>query len=69
MYLGFDDSKHWVPMYSGRFQGAVRPVEMRICTRFRPDGASLPTDVPSYPGYAFGFMLRLIGARFAMMFG
>jgi len=45
MYLGFDDSKHWVSMNRDRFQGDVPAVRMRICTRTVPSEALL-IDLP-----------------------
>ena len=66
MYLGFDDSKHWVDIYHTRIQGPVPPVQLRICTRYKPLSAENPTDIPSYPGYPFKFIVRLLAARIAM---
>jgi len=69
MSMNFDDSKHWVNVYRARLTGEKPPLEMRICTRFKPEGAILPTDAPQYPGYPFQFIARLIGAKFSMMLG
>ncbi|HSN17393.1 MAG TPA: DUF6151 family protein [Gammaproteobacteria bacterium] len=69
MYLGFDDAKHWVDIYRTRLTDERPPLDMRVSTRFKPAGVVIPDDVPQYPGYPFGFILKLIGARFAMMFG
>jgi hypothetical protein len=66
MYLGFDDSKHWVDVYHSRVQGTVPPVQLRICTRYKPASNENPLDVPAYPGYPFKFIARLLGARIAM---
>jgi hypothetical protein len=68
MFLGFDDSKHWVSAYRARFQDPP-PVQMRIQTRFRPPVGELPADAPSYPGFAPGILGKLLGARIAMLFG
>lgn len=68
MAMTFDDSKHWVPVYRGRLQGAP-PVEMRICTKFALAAAAIPRDVPTYPGFSFRFIWKLLGARLAMAFG
>ncbi len=67
MYLGFDDSKHWVDVYRLRVQGAVPPLQMRICTRFALRPEAIPEDVSRHRGYPFGLIARLIGARIAMM--
>jgi hypothetical protein len=68
MYLGFDDRKHWVDVYHLRVQGAVPPIQMRICTRYKPGAAEDPgsTDVPGYPGYPFKLIARLLAAGVAM---
>lgn len=66
MYLGFDDSKHWVDVYHFRVQGPVPPLQLRVCTRFKPVPDENPTDIPAYPGYAFSFLARLLAARIAM---
>jgi hypothetical protein len=68
MYLGFDDSKHWVSMNRARFQGDVPAVRMRICTRSVSSG-TLPTDLPCYPGYPMPFISRLMLTRLAMLVG
>jgi hypothetical protein len=68
MFLNFDDGKHWVDVYRSRFQGDAPALQMRICTKFKPGNYSIPNDVPSYPGYPFNFLLKLIGARIAMLF-
>ena len=68
MYLGFDDVKHWVDVYHFRVQGAVPPIEMRVCTRYKPAGGELSSDVPSYPRFAPKFLGRLLAARIAMIF-
>jgi hypothetical protein len=67
MFLNFDDGKHWVDAYRSRFYGDLPPLEMRICTRFKPGNHSIPSDVPSYPGYPFKFIVKLLGARVAML--
>jgi hypothetical protein len=67
MYLGFDDSKHWVDVYRSRVQGAVPPVQMRVCTRFALRPEAIPGDVPRHAGYPFGLVARLMAARIAMM--
>ena len=69
MLMKFDDSKHWVPVYRARFGSNAPPLEMRICTKFKSGSGTLPTDVPSYPGFSLKFVGKLLGARIAMMFG
>ena len=57
MVMKFDDAKHWVPVYRGRFQGDVPPLQWRICTKFKPGNARIPNDIPSSPTYPAGFMI------------
>lgn len=69
LMMSFDDSKHWLPLFSNRLRGDVRPLDMRICTKFAPDPARIPKDVPAHKSFAFGFLAKLLGARLAMLFG
>jgi hypothetical protein len=69
MYLGFDDSKHWVSAYRARFHGDLPPLQIRVCTKFAGEDVKALDDVPNHPGFAPGFMLKLLGARVAMLFG
>src|SRR3712207_1577 len=48
MFMNFDDGKHWVPVYRARFQGDIRPLQMRIYTKFKPENSDVPSDVRSY---------------------
>jgi len=66
MYMAFDDARHWVSAYHGRFTEDVPPVEMRICTKFRTSGKILDSRIPSYAGYAPRLIMRLLGSRLAM---
>lgn len=68
MVMRFDDAKHWVPVYRARFQGDVPPLQWRICTKFMPANAVLPTDVPSSAMYPAGFMWKLLSSRLSMLF-
>lgn len=69
MVMRFDDAKHWVPMYRARFQGDIPPVEWRICTKFKPADAVLPTDVARSPMYPAGFMWQLLASKLSMLLG
>jgi hypothetical protein len=69
MYLGFDDAKHWVDVYRNRVVGEAPPIQARICTRFRPVGADMPTDAPAHPGYPPSMIPKLLGSKIAMMLG
>ena len=67
MLLAFDDAKHWVDVYRARIRSDPPPIEMRVCTKFRRDGGELPSDAPSYQGYPVRFLVKLLGARIAMI--
>jgi len=67
MMLSFDDSKWWVSVYRPRFEGALPPLQMRVCTRFKPVAAEVPKDVPSYPGFPAKFLAKQLAARMAMV--
>jgi hypothetical protein len=69
MYLGFDDAKHWVDVFRNRVSDEPPPVQARVCTKFRPAGAELPNDAPTYGSYPPGLIFRLLGSKVAMMFG
>ena len=67
MFLGFDDARHWVSMYRGRFQGDSPPLQMRIQTRFKPENGDVPRDLPGYASYPLRFLAKLLAARIAML--
>ena len=69
MFLNFEDGKHLVDIYRERVGASAPPLKMRVCTKFAPKGASVPTDVPGYAGYPLQLIAKLIGAKFAMIFG
>ena len=68
MILNFDDGKHWVDVYRSRFKGDLPPLQMRICTKFKPANSAVPSDVPGYSTYPFKFLARLLASRIAMLF-
>ena len=69
MVMRFDDAKHWVPVYRARFQGHMPPLQWRICTKFKPEDAVIPTDIPSSAMYPAGFMWKLLTSKVAILFG
>jgi hypothetical protein len=69
MFLNFDHGKHWVDVYRSRFQRDAPPLQMRICTKFKPHNYNIPSDVPGYSGYPFKFLMKLLTARIAMLLG
>lgn len=67
MFLDFDDAKHWVSMYRARFQGDLPPLQMRVCTKLKPENGDVPSDVPSYSTFPLRFLAKLLAARIAML--
>jgi hypothetical protein len=68
MVMRFDDAKHWVPVYRARFQDDMPPLQWRICTKFKPENAGIPTDIPSSSTYPAGFMWKLLTSKLSMLF-
>jgi hypothetical protein len=69
MIMHFADAKHWVPVYRGRLQGDPPPLQWRICTKFKPENAEIPKDVPSSPMYPPGLMMKLLISKLSMLLG
>jgi len=69
VFMNFDRGPHWVSAYRARFRGELPPLQLRICTKFKPNGVVLPDDVPSYQGYPPGFVVKLLASRVAMLLG
>ncbi len=69
MTMSFADQRHWVPVYRERFVDAAPPLEMRICTKYKPAGVTLADDVPNFPGYPPVLMWRLVKAWVPMLLG
>lgn len=69
MLVQLDDILHWTPVYRDRFAKDAPPLEMRINTKFKPDGVELPKDLPSVAGIPLTFVTRLVVAKIAMIFG
>jgi len=69
MVMRFDDAKHWVCVYRARFQGDIPPLQWRICTKFKPANAVIPTDIPSSMMYPAGFMWKLLASKLSMFLG
>jgi hypothetical protein len=67
MLVSFDDGKHWVDLYRSRCEGDVLPVQMRVCTKFKSDGRTIPTDVPQYSRYPMALLVKLVLAKAAML--
>jgi len=69
MVMKFDDARHWVSIYAGRFRPQVPALDYRICTKFAPADAEIPRDVPNSAMYPPGLMLKLLKAKIGMVFG
>jgi hypothetical protein len=67
MFMDFDDAKHWVSVYRARFRGDAPSPEMRICTKFGPEGGDVPGDVRAYSGFPLRFLTKLVAARISML--
>ncbi len=68
MFLDFEKG-HWLSLYRDRFEGHAPPVQMRVQTKYKPENAVLSDDIPSYPGFPFVFVAKLILAKIAMVIG
>ena len=69
LFMNFDRGPHWVSAYRARFHGDLPPLQLRICTKFKPDDVVPPDDVPSHRGYPPGLIVRLLTSRVAMLLG
>lgn len=67
MFLDFQKG-HWYSVYRARLGGDGPPPEVRIQTRFKPEGPAIPDDVRSYSTYPLWFIGKLMLARAAMLF-
>jgi hypothetical protein len=69
MLLDLPSPMHWIPVSRGRFQGDVPPLTMRINAQFERGAAVAPSDVPADSSFPPKFVMKLVAAKFAMMFG
>lgn len=67
MVMRFDDARHWVPVYRARLQGDIPPLQWRICTKFKPENARIPTGIPSSAMYPPGFAWKLLMSKLSML--
>ena len=66
MFLDFQKG-HWFSMYRARFEGDVSALQMRIQTKFKPEGSNIPNDAHIYFTYPLKFIGKLMIARVAML--
>ncbi len=69
LMVSFDNALHWLPVYPVLLGDKAPPLEMRVNTRFIPEGVRQPQDVPAYRSFPPRFVLKLVAARVAMAFG
>ncbi|MHA6692984.1 GFA family protein [Devosia sp. A449] len=67
MMMRFDDVRHWTSIYRGRFGNDAPSLRWRICTKFKRDGVTIPTDVAVSQMYPMGFMARLLASGVATL--
>lgn len=67
MFLEFSKG-HWLSLYRNRLPDGAAPLEMRVMTKDRRDGAELPGDLPNYATHSGKFMWKLLAAWVAMGF-
>jgi hypothetical protein len=60
---------HWLSLYRARFIGTPPPLQIRIQTKFAANADGIADDLPRYSSLPFRFMMKLISARFGMLFG
>ena len=65
MFLDFEKG-HWFAVYRARLADAPPP-QMRIQTRFAPNGTEIRNDIPTYAAFPLRFMAKLVLARFDML--
>jgi len=68
MFLDFEKG-HWLSLYRDRFEGDAPPLQMRVQTKYKPEHAAIPNDLPSSTGFSLRFFARILGARIAMLLG
>ena len=47
MFMDFGRGRHWVSAYRARFQRELPPLQLQVCTKFKPIGVVLPEGVYS----------------------
>ena len=67
MFVSFDKGPFWISAYRARFQGHLPPLQMRICTKSKPEDLVLPNDLPAYPGYPLRLMAKLLASGATML--
>lgn len=66
LFVDFEKG-HWFSLYRDRFGADAPALQLRIQTKFKPPGAMLPDDLPTYRSYPLSFIAKLVAARVAML--
>jgi hypothetical protein len=66
MFLNFQKG-HWFSMCRKRFVEDTPPPQMRIQTKFKPEGTDIPNGAAIYLTYPLKFIANLMIARVAML--
>jgi len=66
MFMDFEKG-HWFSVYRARFTQDAPPLQIRIQTRFKLKDTEVPSDLPIYASFPLTFMVKLIGAKIAML--
>ena len=67
MFVGFDRGPFWASLYRDRYGADAPPIEMRVQTRFKPQGVTLPSDLPASRGMPLRAVGRLLAAYAGML--
>ena len=59
---------HWLTFYRGCLPEEIPALEMRVMTKDKPAGVTLPADLPNYASHSGKFMWRLLFSWAAMGF-
>lgn len=66
MFLDFKKG-HWFSMHRAQFEGNAPALQMRIQTKFKPEGSNVPNGASIYSTFPFKFIGKLMAARVAML--
>ena len=58
MFMNFDKGPYWISAYRARFRGDLPPLQMRICTKSKPEFVVLLSRCPELPRLSCGVDLQ-----------
>lgn len=67
MFLDFQKG-HWFSVYRARLGDDAPPIQVRIQTKYRPEGSSGVNEIPEYKSFPLKFFAKLLAARIGMLF-